>query len=347
MGRTMERMTKTERRSELPQGFVVRPGTLEDLPAAVAIADRCDVEVVGQSTGFSRKFKISWTSPECELARDIRVLEGEDGTVAAFAHVMCDVPYARARTVAFVDPSFCGRGLGRHLVRWSEERAREKTDAAPEGARTSVQRWIIAGDERSRRLLCRMGYELRRHFVYMLTELDGEPEAPAWPAGVELRPVTWQEHGRLIAAADNEIFRDHWGFAPKSEEAQYEHMRHWIENDPELDEGLWYVAWEGDELAGLLLCWPKAEDNPEIGYLGILGVRRPWRGRGLGLALLRHSFFEFYRQGKKQAALHADAENLTGALRLYTKAGMRIHRRYEHYEKELRAGRELATMELE
>jgi ribosomal protein S18 acetylase RimI-like enzyme len=76
-------------------------------------------------------------------------------------------------------------------------------------------------------------------------------------------------------------------------------------------------------------------------------VRRPWRGKGLGLALLRHSFVEFHRLGRKHAALHADAENITGALRLYTNAGMRIERQTDLFEKELRPGRELATRTLE
>ena len=107
------------------------------------------------------------------------------------------------------------------------------------------------------------------------------------------------------------------------------------------------MAWSGEEIAGISLCWPKGEGDPEKGYIGILGVRRAWRGKGLGLALLQHSFVEFYRRGKKQATLHADAENITGALRLYTKAGMHIHRQFDNYEKELRAGEELSTQTLD
>jgi ribosomal protein S18 acetylase RimI-like enzyme len=66
----------------------------------------------------------------------------------------------------------------------------------------------------------------------------------------------------------------------------------------------------------------------------------------LGLALLRHSFNEYYRRGKRKVGLGVDAENLTGALRLYERAGMHVHRQYNSYEKELRAGKEISVQSL-
>jgi ribosomal protein S18 acetylase RimI-like enzyme len=74
-----------------------------------------------------------------------------------------------------------------------------------------------------------------------------------------------------------------------------------------------------------------------------LSVRRPWRRRGLGLALLQHAFGEFYRRDTMTVALGVDAQSLTGATRLYERAGMHVDRQYAVYEKELRPGRELCT----
>jgi mycothiol synthase len=76
-------------------------------------------------------------------------------------------------------------------------------------------------------------------------------------------------------------------------------------------------------------------------------VRRPWRRAGLGLALLRHSFGEFYRRGTYKVVLGVDSQNLTGATRLYERAGMYIELQYDAYEKELRAGIDLSTQSLE
>ena len=77
--------------------------------------------------------------------------------------------------------------------------------------------------------------------------------------------------------------------------------------------------------------------------MGLLAVLRAYRKQGLGLALLRHSFGEFYRRGNRAVGLGVDAQNLTGALRLYEQAGMRVCRKNNTYEKELRPGVELST----
>jgi ribosomal protein S18 acetylase RimI-like enzyme len=107
-----------------------------------------------------------------------------------------------------------------------------------------------------------------------------------------------------------------------------------------------FLAMDGDEIAGVNLCRPHAFDDSEIGWVGSLGVRRAWRKRGIGLALLRHSFNEFYRRGKRKVGLGVDAQNLTGALRLYENAGMHVHRAFDHYEKEMRAGIEIGLQAL-
>jgi ribosomal protein S18 acetylase RimI-like enzyme len=95
------------------------------------------------------------------------------------------------------------------------------------------------------------------------------------------------------------------------------------------------------------LCLQHASEDKELGWVDTLGVRRPWRKHGLGLALLRHSFSEYYQRGFRKVGLGVDASSLTGAVRLYEKAGMHVHRQYDRYEKVLRDGVELATVELE
>jgi ribosomal protein S18 acetylase RimI-like enzyme len=97
------------------------------------------------------------------------------------------------------------------------------------------------------------------------------------------------------------------------------------------------IAWDGDQIAGFSLNRYRMGS----GWIGTLGVRRPWRKRGLGEALLLHSFGEFYRRGTKTVGLGVDAQNPTGATRLYQKAGMYPASEFVIYEKELRPGREI------
>ncbi|MGH7357814.1 MAG: GNAT family N-acetyltransferase, partial [Candidatus Rokuibacteriota bacterium] len=98
---------------------------------------------------------------------------------------------------------------------------------------------------------------------------------------------------------------------------------------------LWFLLEEGDELAGICLCGPHAAGESDFGWVVVLAVRRPWRRRGLGLTLLRHAFRELRRRGMTRAGLDVDAENLTGAVRLYEGAGMRVVKRRDILERKL------------
>jgi ribosomal protein S18 acetylase RimI-like enzyme len=117
-----------------------------------------------------------------------------------------------------------------------------------------------------------------------------------------------------------------------------------IDDKEKFDPSLWHIAMDGDQIAGFSICSIERSD-PEapMGWVHALGVRRAWRKRGLGMALLLHSFGEFYRRGYRKAGLGVDASNLTGALRLYERAGMSVFRQYDRYELELRPGKELMT----
>jgi ribosomal protein S18 acetylase RimI-like enzyme len=74
---------------------------------------------------------------------------------------------------------------------------------------------------------------------------------------------------------------------------------------------------------------------PGVGWVGILGVRRQWRRRGLGRALLLKALQEFRSRGFREVGLGVDAASLTGATRLYESVGMRVTAQFDIYEKQL------------
>ncbi|HET8846927.1 MAG TPA: GNAT family N-acetyltransferase, partial [Ktedonobacteraceae bacterium] len=119
--------------------------------------------------------------------------------------------------------------------------------------------------------------------------------------------------------------------------------RRQITDNETFDPTLWFIAVEGDTVAGFALCGHYLQDS----IVSDLGVRRPWRRKGLGLALLHHAFGELYRRGISKVVLGVDSENLTGATRLYERAGMRIELQYDTYEKALRAGIDRSVQALE
>lgn len=139
---------------------------------------------------------------------------------------------------------------------------------------------------------------------------------------------------RAVYEAVEDAFRDVWG-RPRGTFERFAGMTSAEGFDPEL----WFLAVDGDEISGMCLCKTVAGR----GWIDVVGVRRPWRGRGLGLALPRHAFGEFYRRGVTRVELSVDAESLTGAPRLYRRAGMSVIQSYILHQKELRPGRDLST----
>lgn len=172
------------------------------------------------------------------------------------------------------------------------------------------------------------GYDLVRHFFVMEIDLREEPAAPVWPEGILVRPFEPGEE-RAVFDADMEAFQDHWDFFP----VPFEQWRDYFFANSDFDPGLWFLAVEGDEIAGVVLC--TNERKPGTGFVNVLAVRRPWRRRGLGRALLLHAFRELRVRGRERAALNVDAENLTGAVGLYERAGMHVAHRDDSYRKAL------------
>jgi ribosomal protein S18 acetylase RimI-like enzyme len=163
----------------------------------------------------------------------------------------------------------------------------------------------------------------------MSIALDSPP-APDWPDGIEVATYTPADEA-AVHEAHQESFRDHW----EHKDETIEEWRKWLIASPSFDPSLWFVARDGEEVAGISLCSVAPSGDPEHGFCRVLAVRRPWRRRGLGFALLRHSFVEMERRGMTKASLGVDAESLTGAVALYERAGMHVERRTDCWQKEL------------
>ena len=204
--------------------------------------------------------------------------------------------------------------------------ARVARDAPPDGY---AMAYVPEVDDTMRDVVTHVGFELVRHSFQMSRPLD-DAEAPEWPEGIELRPYDLA-HEAAVHAANQEAFADHW----EHRDTPIEEWRKWMVDVPSFDPSFWFVAWDGDEIAGLSLCRVDASGDPRHGHVRVLAVRRPWRRRGLGTALLLHSFLDMKRRGMTKASLGVDAENTTGAVRLYERAGMTVEQRHDVYRKDL------------
>ena len=208
------------------------------------------------------------------------------------------------------------------LTAWAEERAEP-------GAQ--LRTFVAERHAPYRAAVERRGYELIRHSFTMEIELPETIDPPEWPGGISVRTYEPERDERAVYECVQEAFADHWDFHP----VPFESFRSFRDADPRFAPALWWLAEDGPDLAGVSLnAWYWSGD-PTHGWIGTLAVRRPWRRRGLALALLRHSFRDFTARGATRVGLGVDAENTTGAVRLYEKAGMRPVRRNDQYSKAL------------
>jgi len=233
-------------------------------------------------------------------------------------------------------------------MNWAEGRAKQALARCPEDVRVAYRTGTVNTIESPIPLYKDFGMQLIRHSFRMKIDFESAPPEPVWAKGITVRSVT--DPGvdiETITRVDVESFQDHFGFIEQPFEDELAWFRNWLENSEQLaDLSLWYLAMDGDQAVGLALCAVYDTENRQLGHVNSLGVLRSHRKRGIGLALLHHAFGEYYRRGYKGVSLGVDAENLTGALRLYKKAGMHVHRQFDLYEKEIRPGREISVQGL-
>ena len=237
-----------------------------------------------------------------------------------------------------LQPDQWRKGIGRAMLHWGEDRLREIAVDYPRDAARSAARYFMAftNDAEIGRttLLRNEGYAPVRYFYDMVRpNLDDIPEAPL-PVALEVRPVGPDQY-RTVFAALNEAFRDHWGHTEMTTEEDYQRFI----NDSECQPELWQVAWDGDQVAGMVLSFiseaHNAKFNRRRGWPDPICVRRPWRKRGLAKALIVRSLHLLKAKGMTEAALGVDTENLSGALRLYESVGFRPAGRFTSYRKPL------------
>jgi mycothiol synthase len=253
-------------------------------------------------------------------AHDFRIADNSDGNTIGFGHVWAAPPH-EVRGFVRVRPSAKGRGVGGALLSWLEPRARMLAGEAGlnDDAILTVTNW--AQDGNAAALLERAGFSPLRHFLQMRIDLGRDLPEPVWPDGLEPRRFSSGADDAVLFASFREAFADHWGNVDVNE-AEW-----WSENrdgpNAGFDPSLWVVVPEGGTITGFSICREREEEGETIGWISLIGVQRPWRGRGLGEALLLHSLHAFYRRGRRLAALNVDVDNTTGALRLYAKVGMK------------------------
>jgi mycothiol synthase len=323
----------------MKNGIKIRNYRAADLPRLVDLINEADrVDQLERATTLEEQaFEMEWPNydPEtnCFLAwsngdlvgyADVFLREGSGDTGSTFY------------TDGIVHPEWRHQGVGHRLMESLYHRAQERMaeiDEGPVSFRASAR--DVEADRQA--LFESLGMERVRYFVNLARPIDNGLPPVAVPDGYRLRGFEPERDLEEAWQVINRAFQDHWGFA----DVPFEEFRHQVD-EPHFRAELWLLAEEaaGGQVVGLSLNkidpdW-IAQTGRQEGYVDTLGVVREHRQRGLGTALLAQSLHMLRQAGMEAAHLHADAENLTGAMRLYERLGFRVRKTQVAYRKVLR-----------
>jgi mycothiol synthase len=303
----------------------LRPPTLADAEAIAAIFNEASMALYGSTVVSADEARLWLDAPGFDLQRDAVVAEAEDGSVAGYGDLSDP---SRVGRLIWIDVQTRLGATDVAAVLLDELEPRAEARLAPDGR---LKAYIAERNRALAGVIEARGYSLVRHSFRMEADLGADPVDPVWPGGISVREFRPGADDQRVYKAQEETFADQTDYEPLT----YEEWRHWSFWEP-FDPDLWFLAEDGDELAGILLARSERGGDQTLGWVSVLGVRGPWRRRGLGRALLLHSFRALRARGKPRVGLGVDASNPTGAVQLYEAAGMRVARRFDHWLNERR-----------
>lgn len=319
----------------LAPGYMYRPPTEDDIPGILGVMNAFETFFAGHADEYTPDdIRDDWSHLTPQT--DAWVFFAPDGSMAGYG-TETNRGYGLLQLDGYTHPEHRGKGVGSTILALAEARAATQVELQPEGARVVVYNSVLIEDTAAHALLEASGYHLIRTHWRMSIEMDAPPPEPVWPTGITVRTFIPEKDERTTFDAVEEAFQDHWGHTPRKYDEWLAHTTR-----PGFDPSLWFLAFDGADIAGTSLCRMR----PSGGWVGWLAVRRPWRRHGLGLALLYQSFGEFYRRGVTSVDLGVDAQSLTGATRLYERAGMHPTIRIATFVRELRPGVDMSVQEL-
>ncbi len=313
-------------------GYTVRAATLEDAGFLAELFNAVTLDEVGVAWTDAADMRADLAAPGFDLANDAAlVLDAAGRLDAGFLLHPNGSPVSTVLAIGLVRPEATGRGLGTYITSLAEEHAQRKIPLEAATGRFTVRTPRFVQNEAAAVLFRDLGYEPVRTWWRMAIELGGGGPEASLPSGIDLAPFEPERDSRPAYDALEEAFRDHWGMGMGG-------FEDWVNRVVDRSAShIVLVAREGAEIAGVLVGRAGLAADAEAGSVEELGVRRTWRGRGVGLALLHVAFDEFRRRGLARARLTVDSESPTGATRLYERAGMAVELAWEHWEKELRS----------
>jgi mycothiol synthase len=317
----------------------VRGATLEDAPGITALLQAVEAVDGGEEHENLEDVEEMLGNPMLDLSRDWLVGVHDDQVVAS-AELWPRAPAdgeLDLHVSGRIHPDHRGQGLGTQLLDRMLERAvayvTERAEDLGEELRPRIRAESISTNAPADELLRTAGFVPSRFKMLMNADLTGDvPPAPEVPEGYALS--TWEgADPDEVRAAHNLAFGGfHYGFTPW--DAQM--WQQWVLT-PSLrpamslllrdDSGAIAAYVQTSEYDGVTEATGKRE-----AFVAKVGTVPDHRRRGLAGLLLSIALARYAEEGYAVSTLDVDAENPTGALGIYERAGYRERLRSTLYQ---------------
>ena len=297
--------------------FYTRPAMLDDFDTVLPLVQaHLAADYQGENSLSAEDLQQIWEA--FNLETDTSVVTDSSGRILGHGWF----PSRERDNMTILDPQFYvlpdlrGQGIEVLLLDAAEKRAMTNS-----GGMVVIQPMVT--NVTACQALEQAGYKFELAFQKMVVEFDQPPSSGEFPAGLDIRTFVPGKDEQAAYQADEEASLD----KDYSHPVPFERWAARMLNNPELC----FLAWDGEEVAGGVF----TQNYEGQGLVHHIGVRRPWRKRGLGAALMQRTFFACYVAGLGKIWLEVDTTSPTGATRLYERIGMRVVGVRSYFSKEI------------
>jgi predicted N-acetyltransferase YhbS len=331
---------------DIRRKYQIRPARMEDAGVVADLFNLCSQEILGKNEFEAGELTAGWETGSLEMEKDTIMVWDQD-TLIAYGDVWGVLPpYVRVNTWVRVHPEYKNHGIGWVLNHWSEKRAREYMQKAEQNLQTFTVNYMNIKDQASIQLLTDLGAKPVRYSFVMEGDLPAEISTLIPPKNITIRTIDPTEYKKIYYLKE-EAFEDHWGHIGTTEEEGLKEFESEHLQDPNYDPDLWFAAEANGEMIGMIFGNKSTPFGADYGWVSILGVKREWRHKKIGKALMLHFFQKIKEKGSTKVGLSVDSDSLTGATRLYESVGMHVIEQYVRMEKILREGIDLRVRDLD
>ena len=316
--------------------FSIRAIESTDLAPLVEMLNTASLATVGgRSAVITESGKLRRTDGVPPSAAQVVAVNSRSQLIG-YQYLSSSAPYVIQETGGSIHPDYDSPALRATLLDWVETKATANIPSAPDFARLLLY-WNIYEQERTALdFLLANGFSFARQWIHMAVEMETAPAKPLMADGITIKLLDPARDWPKVDPALDEAFADHWGHVdeatllPPAEEKATPKPGSASDPEPIVDDPYWnssglcFVAWDGDTVAGSCLCNARTVEDENSGKLGSLSVRRQYRGRGIGNALVLTALNEFYRRDTRRVITDTDGESFSLSYRLYESVGHKI-----------------------